>query len=29
VNIEKYARERSIAVIDEATVIAAREHVGG
>ena len=28
-NIEKYARERDIAVIDEATVLAAREHVGG
>jgi light-independent protochlorophyllide reductase subunit B len=28
-NIENYARERSIAIIDEATVLAAREHVGG
>ena len=28
-NIEKYAREKSIAVIDERTVLAAREHVGG
>jgi light-independent protochlorophyllide reductase subunit B len=28
-NIEKYARERNLAVIDEAAVLAAREHVGG
>jgi light-independent protochlorophyllide reductase subunit B len=28
-NIEKYARERSILLIDEATVLAARESVGG
>jgi light-independent protochlorophyllide reductase subunit B len=28
-NIEKYARERNIAVIDEAVVVRAREHVGG
>jgi len=28
-NIERYARDRAIAVIDEATVLAAREHVGG
>ena len=28
-NIEKYARDQRIAVIDEATVLAAREHVGG
>ncbi len=28
-NIEKYARERAIATIDEATVVRAREHVGG
>jgi len=28
-NIEKYAREKSISVIDERTVLAAREHVGG
>ncbi len=28
-NIEKYARERNIALIDEAVVVRAREHVGG
>jgi light-independent protochlorophyllide reductase subunit B len=28
-NIEKYARERSIGLIDESIVLAAREHVGG
>jgi light-independent protochlorophyllide reductase subunit B len=28
-NVEKYARERNIAVIDEAVVVRAREHVGG
>lgn len=28
-NIEKYARERRLNAIDEATVLAAREHVGG
>jgi light-independent protochlorophyllide reductase subunit B len=28
-NIEKYARENKIAVVDERTVLAAREHVGG
>jgi light-independent protochlorophyllide reductase subunit B len=28
-NIEKYARERNLAVIDEAVVVRAREHVGG
>jgi light-independent protochlorophyllide reductase subunit B len=28
-NIEKYARENAIAVVDERTVLAAREHVGG
>jgi light-independent protochlorophyllide reductase subunit B len=28
-NIETYARERGIATIDEAAVLAAREHVGG
>jgi light-independent protochlorophyllide reductase subunit B len=28
-NIERYARERKIACIDEAAVLAAREHVGG
>jgi light-independent protochlorophyllide reductase subunit B len=28
-NIEKYARERSIGLIDEAVVVRAREHVGG
>jgi light-independent protochlorophyllide reductase subunit B len=28
-NIEKYAREHAIAVVDERTVLAAREHVGG
>jgi light-independent protochlorophyllide reductase subunit B len=28
-NVEKYARERQIAVIDEAVMLRAREHVGG
>jgi light-independent protochlorophyllide reductase subunit B len=28
-NIEKYAREKGIATIDEATILRAREHVGG
>jgi light-independent protochlorophyllide reductase subunit B len=28
-NVEKYARERGIALIDEAVVVQAREHVGG
>jgi len=28
-NIEKYARDNAIAVVDEHTVLAAREHVGG
>lgn len=28
-NVERYARERGIVVIDEAAVLAAREHVGG
>jgi light-independent protochlorophyllide reductase subunit B len=28
-NIEKYARDNTIAVVDERTVLAAREHVGG
>ncbi len=28
-NIEAYARERGVTLIDEATVLAAREHVGG
>jgi light-independent protochlorophyllide reductase subunit B len=28
-NIERYAREHAIAVIDEAVIVAAREHVGG
>jgi light-independent protochlorophyllide reductase subunit B len=28
-NVEKYARERDIAVIDEAVMLRAREHVGG
>ena len=28
-NVEKYARERSLAVIDESVVLRAREHVGG
>jgi light-independent protochlorophyllide reductase subunit B len=28
-NIERYAREHSLAMIDESTVLAAREHVGG
>jgi light-independent protochlorophyllide reductase subunit B len=28
-NIEKYARERGLALIDESAVLAAREHVGG
>jgi light-independent protochlorophyllide reductase subunit B len=28
-NVEKYARERSLAVIDEAVMLRAREHVGG
>jgi light-independent protochlorophyllide reductase subunit B len=28
-NIETYARDHGIALIDEATVLAAREHVGG
>jgi light-independent protochlorophyllide reductase subunit B len=28
-NIEKYAVEKKIATIDEAAVLAAREHVGG
>jgi light-independent protochlorophyllide reductase subunit B len=28
-NIEKYARDNAIAVVDERTVLAAREHVGG
>lgn len=28
-NIERYARERKIACVDEAAVLAAREHVGG
>jgi light-independent protochlorophyllide reductase subunit B len=28
-NVETYARERGVALIDEATVLAAREHVGG
>jgi light-independent protochlorophyllide reductase subunit B len=29
INIEKYAREHAIATVDERTVLAAREHVGG
>jgi light-independent protochlorophyllide reductase subunit B len=28
-NVEKYARERQIAVIDESVLLRAREHVGG
>jgi light-independent protochlorophyllide reductase subunit B len=28
-NVEKYARERNIAVVDEAVMLRAREHVGG
>ncbi len=28
-NIEKYARANAIRVVDERTVLAAREHVGG
>jgi light-independent protochlorophyllide reductase subunit B len=28
-NIERYARERQVTIIDEAVVLAAREHVGG
>ncbi|GAC1588123.1 MAG: ferredoxin:protochlorophyllide reductase (ATP-dependent) subunit B [Candidatus Velthaea sp.] len=28
-NIEKYAREHNLSVVDERTVLAAREHVGG
>jgi hypothetical protein len=28
-NIEKYARERGLRTIEESTVLAAREHLGG
>jgi hypothetical protein len=28
-NVENYARERQIAVIDESVLLRAREHVGG